>query len=397
MAFERRLLSYAKSMESTSSVSDELRKLAREVASYKVELDQTRKYLHSVLQNSTDMIFMTEVTGLVVSFSKGAENSLGYTMEEVIGRPVRDLAQDPDAFEALMEQCQKDGNASCAGVIFRHKDGRPVDCHVCLMELINRKNNRVGTIGVCQDVTHWKKLQEDLVQIDRLAEMGRMASGVAHEINNPLAIINEASGWAEEVISDTEGLKPEDRQELLDTVHKINAQTKRCRNITHKLLDFVRDSAPSKVELDVHALLRETVELLRSELKHTSIEVEFDFPETPLSVVSDPRLLEQVFVNLITNAIHAVSENRESGGSVKLTTACVDSKVEIRIEDNGGGIPKAIESDVFSLFYTTKPPGKGTGLGLSICQNIINNLGGTIGFDSREGQGTTFIVVLPAV
>jgi len=344
MAFERRLLSYAKSMESTSSGSDELRKLAREVASYKVELDQTRKYLHSVLQNSTDMIFMTEVTGLVVSFSKGAENSLGYTMEEVIGRPVRDLAQDPDAFEALMEQCQKDGNASCAGVIFRHKDGRPVDCHVCLMELINRKNNRVGTIDIY-----------------------------------------------------TEGLKPEDRQELLDTVQKINAQTKRCRNITHKLLDFVRDSAPSKVELDVHALLRETVELLRSELKHTSVEVEFDFPETPLSVVSDPRLLEQVLVNLITNAIHAVSENRETGGYVKLTTACVDSKIEIRIEDNGGGIPKAIESDVFSLFYTTKPPGKGTGLGLSICQNIINNLGGTIGFDSREGQGTTFIVVLPAV
>jgi two-component system NtrC family sensor kinase len=342
------------------------------------------------------MIFMTEVTGLLVSFSKGAENSLGYTMEEVIGRPVRDLAHDPAFFDSLMSQSQENGNASCAEVLFRHKEGRVVHCHVCLMELINRKNNRVGTIGVCQDVTQWKKLQEDLVQIDRLAEMGRIASGVAHEINNPLAIINEASGWAEEIITDTEGLNPEDRQELLDTVHKINIQTKRCRGITHKLLDFVRDSAPSKVEFDIHALLRDTVDLLRPELKHTTIDVEFAFSDAPLSIISDPRLLEQVFVNLITNAIHAVSENKETGGYIKLSTARADSGIEVRIEDNGGGIPAAIQPDVFSLFYTTKPPGKGTGLGLAICQNIVKNLGGSIRFESREGVGTTFTVSISA-
>jgi PAS domain S-box-containing protein len=340
------------------------------------------------------MIFMTEVTGLLVSFSKGAENSLGYAMEDVIGRPVWDLAEDREFFETLMVRCQEEGNASCAEVLFRHKEGRPVNCHVCLMELINRKDNRVGTIGVCQDVTQWKKLQEDLVQIDRLAEMGRIASGVAHEINNPLAIINEASGWAEEILTDAEGLKPEDRQELLDTVSKIHLQTKRCRNITHKLLDFVRDSAPSKSEFDVHVLLRDTVDLLRPELKHTTIDVEFAFSEAPLPVTSDPRLLEQIFVNLITNAIHAVSEKHDTGGFIRLATAKKDGGIQVRIEDNGGGIPAEIRGDIFSLFYTTKPPGKGTGLGLAICQNIAKNLGGKIEFESEEGMGATFIVTI---
>lgn len=382
-------------MESTNSESNEVIKLSREVASYKVELDQTRKYLHCVLQNSTDMIFMTEVTGLLVSFSKGAEDSLGYPMEEVIGRPVWDLAEDREFFETLMVQCQQDGNASCAEVLFRHREGMTVTCHVCLMELINRNNNRVGTIGVCQDVTQWKKLQEDLVQIDRLAEMGRIASGVAHEINNPLAIINEASGWAEEILRDADGLEPADRDELLDTVRKIHLQTKRCRNITHKLLDFVRDSAPSNTEFDVHTLLRDTVDLLRPELKHTTIDVEFAHSDDPLPVSSDPRLLEQVFVNLVTNAIHAVSDRHTAGGRIRLETRRVDAGIEVRIEDDGGGIPKEIQGHIFGLFYTTKPPGKGTGLGLAICQNIMKNLGGEIKFETEPGSGTTFIVRIP--
>jgi two-component system NtrC family sensor kinase len=118
------------------------------------------------------------------------------------------------------------------------------------MNLTNRQGRVVGTVGVCTDITQWKKLQDDLVQVDRLAEIGRIAAGVAHEINNPLAVISEASGWAGEVVRDARGLNPEDSKELTQTMEKIGAQTRRCRNITHKLLDFTRDATPSKKEFE---------------------------------------------------------------------------------------------------------------------------------------------------
>jgi two-component system NtrC family sensor kinase len=382
-------------MESNNSLSAELKKVTRELESYKIELHQTRGYLHCILQNSTDIIFATDVTGIMVSFSKGSEKVLGYSLGEVIGRPVSDFTEDPDAFESVMNACHIDGCALTLDFHFRHKEGHTVHCHASLMSLTNREGKIVGTVGVCNDITQWKKLQDDLVQVDRLAEIGRIAAGVAHEINNPLAVISEASGWGQEVVADAEGLGTDDRQELTDTLGKIAAQTRRCRHITHKLLDFTRKSDPTKKEFDIHDLLRETVDLLKPELKHSPITVDFQFSEGPLLVNSDPRLLEQVFVNIITNAIHAVLEKSNEEGKIEIRTKKINSDARIGIEDNGAGIPEEEQEKMFKLFYTTKPPGKGTGLGLPICQNIVQRLGGEISFESAVGKGTTFTVRIP--
>jgi two-component system NtrC family sensor kinase len=228
--------------------------------------------------------------------------------------------------------------------------------------------------------------------VDRLAEIGRIAAGVAHEINNPVAVIREASGWAAEVIGDAEGMSPDDRQELENVIKQIKAQTGRCRDITHKLLTFVRGSVPTKSEFDVHELLEETIGLLKPELKHSGIEIDLNFVEGPLSVNSNPKLLEQVFVNFLANAIHAVKEKGGDNGRIEIRTVNNNSEVEISVADNGAGIPKEDQGKIFDLFYTTKPPGKGTGLGLPICQNIIRQLGGEIYFESEVGVGTTFTV-----
>ncbi len=382
-------------MDSNSTLKAELKRLTRELASHKIELHQTRGYLHSILQNSTDMIFATEVTGIVISFSKGAEKALGYSVEEVIGRSIEDLAEDQEGFHHVMATCEERGCSMAPDIYFRNKEGKRVHCHASLMSLTNRDGQRVGTIGVCRDITQWKKLQDDLIQVDRLAEMGRVAAGVAHELNNPMAVITEASGWAGMVIKDAKGLSPEDRQELEDVIKKISAQTRRCRNVTHKLLDFVRDSAPSKTDFDIHTLIKETIDFLKPELKHTPIKIHLNFAEEPLSVNSDPKLLEQVLVNFITNAIHAVLEKQGNQGRIEIGTTKADSQVEIRITDNGGGIPKEAREEIFDLFYTTKPPGKGTGLGLPICRNIVGNLGGKITLDSEVGVGTTFTIQIP--
>jgi len=382
-------------MESNNSLQTELKRVKQELAGYRIELHQTRGYLQCILQSSEDIIFATEVDGMLISFSKGGEKVLGYTWEELAGRDIKDLAENPLLFQEFISSSLQGGVTTHLDLPFRHKEGGSIYCNVTLINLTNREGQRVGTVGVCRDITLWKKLQEDLVRIDRLAEIGRLAAGVAHEINNPLAIIGEASGWAGAVIDDAEGLTPEDRSELEKAVKGISEQTKRCRNITHQLLDFARRSAPEKTEFDVHTLLKESVGFLKSEVKHTSIEIDFDFMPGPLLMHSDPRLLEQVFVNFITNAIHAINKDGKDKGRIEIQTRRTDSKVEISFKDNGIGIPPENQQKIFELFYTTKPPGKGTGLGLPICQNIIKKIGGEISFHSEVGVGTSFTISIP--
>ncbi len=382
-------------MESNNSLGYKLKKVTQELSSYKLELHQTRGYLQSILQNSDDLIFATDVDGILVSFSNGGEKVLGYSWEEVNGYAIRDFSEDPDSFEELMADSQDKGSAVRMGFPFRHKQGNTVFCDVSLINLTNTKGQGVGSVGVCRDMTKWKKLQDDLIQIDRLAEIGRMTSGVAHEINNPLAIITEVSGWAEEALEDAEGLSPEDREELEKAIKDIDKQSKRCRRIAHQLLGFARDSAPEKKEFDLHLLLKETTSFLKPQLKFMSVEIVFNFSKEPLSMKSDPKMMEQVFVNLMTNAIYAIREKGDDGGRIEIRAMKTDSEVEIGIEDNGTGISEENQQKIFNLFFTTKPPGKGTGLGISICQNIIKKLGGRLDFRSKLGVGTTFTVRIP--
>jgi PAS domain S-box-containing protein len=382
-------------MESNDSLLAELKKLSQELASHKIELYQTRSYLQCILQNSTDLIFAIDAEGRLISLSKGGEQVLGYPWEEVAAWPIKDFAEDPASFGYMMATCEEEGSAVGLDVRLRHKEGKTVFCNISLLNLTNREGQRVGAVGICQDITQWKKLQEDLIQVDRLAEIGRIAAGVAHEINNPLAVINEVSGWAGEVVGDAKGLGSDDRQELAEAMTKISGQTKRCRTITHKLLDFARDSAPAKSEFDINELLKETIGFLKPEVKYTSIKIDLNSAEKPLLVNSDKKLLEQVFVNLITNAIHAVRETGEDTGHVEITPVETNSDIEISFKDDGVGIPAEEQTKIFGLFYTTKPPGKGTGLGLSICSNIVKKLGGHITLESQVGVGTTFTVRIP--
>jgi PAS domain S-box-containing protein len=383
-------------MESNNSLEIKLKKVTQELSSHKIELHQTRGYLQCILQNSNDMIFATDVDGMIVSFSKGGEKVLGYTWEEVAGYYIETFAEDPESFEEVMADSQEKGSAVRLEFPFKHKEGHTVYCDVSMINLTNTKGQRVGTVGVSRDITRWKKLQDELIRIDRLAEIGRVAAGIAHEINNPLAIINAVSGWTEEIVQDAKGLSPEDRKELEKAVQQIVHQTRRCRDITHQLLGFVRDTAPEKTEFDVNELLNATIDFIRPELKDAPIEIVRDFSKEPLPMKSDPTMMEQVFVNLLTNAIHAIIEKGSDQGKIEIKTAKTGSEVEISIRDNGTGIAKENQDKVLNLFFTTKPPGEGTGLGLSISQKILKTLNGTLGFDTKPGIGTTFTVRVPA-
>ncbi len=352
-------------------------------------------FLRSVLQHSHDMIFVTDVHGFLISFNKGGEQALGYTQEEIVGTLLKDLAQDPEELLKLLEDSRKESSAVSMDFSFLHKEGHPVYFNISLIDLKNAEDKSIGTVGICHNITRWKKLEEDLVRVDRLAEMGRIAAGVAHEINNPLAVISEAAGWGAVVAKDAKGLGKEDQQELEKIFADVIEQTKRCRSRTKQVLGFARDSEPTKKEIDIHELLKETVAFLGPELKYKQIEILYQFTEGPLILKSDPKKLEQVFVNLLTNAIYAIKEKGEGKGEITLHTSASDSDAEIQISDTGTGMSEEVQAKIFDLFFTTKPTGKGTGLGLPICHNIVKKLGGRMSCKSRLGEGTTFIIQIP--
>ncbi|MBW2707716.1 MAG: PAS domain S-box protein [Deltaproteobacteria bacterium] len=386
-------------MESREALQAKLKKATKALSEQKEVLHRARDYLENVLENSRDMIFRADSDDVLVSFSKGGESSLGYTLDDLSGLKVRDLAEDPHAFESLAVQCLKEKKAVREEIPFRHKTGRTVYCRVTLSPLTDARGKVIGMAGVCQDITVWKKFKGDLIRVDRLAEVGRIASGIVHELNNPVAVIGEISGWIGSVASDAEGLNEEDREEIKTSVRHIGEQTKRCRNITHQLLSFVRESKLTTSSLDAHELLRETVSLLTPELKFTDIEIVYNFMAGPVLISSDKQLLEQVFVNFISNAVYAVKEKGGKRGRITLETFLDDSgdspMVEINISDTGVGISGKNQKSIYEYFYTTKPPGKGTGLGLPISRNIIENLGGSLSLESEPGEGTTFTVRLP--
>ncbi len=386
-------------MDSSEELQAKLKKTTQVLSNKKEELHQARAYLDCVLENSRDMIFRTDSEDVPVSFSKGGEAVLGYTRGELSGRKMKDLAVDPGAFDKLVAQCTRQGSVVCEEFSFWHKTGRRVYCRMALTPLTNSHEEIIGTIGVCRDVTAWRKFKEDLIRVDRLAEVGRIASGIVHELNNPVAVIGEIAGWIGAVASDSEDLGQEDREEIKTSVRHISEQTKRCRDITHQLLSFVRDSKLSTTSLDAHELLKESVSLLTPELKFTDVEIVFDFMEGPVFINSDKRLLEQVFVNFISNAVYAVKEKSGKGGRITLESSLCDvggvSMVEINISDTGIGISEEDQKKIYEYFFTTKPSGKGTGLGLPISRNIIQKLGGSISFESQLGKGTTFAVRLP--
>ncbi|OQY44750.1 MAG: hypothetical protein B6240_09960 [Desulfobacteraceae bacterium 4572_87] len=386
-------------MESRETLQGKLRKTEEALAEKTEVLRRNRDYLENVLENSRDMIFRVDSDGALISFSKGGESVLGYTGEELSGRNIKDLAEDPNGFDLLRVRCAENKETVKAEIQFQSKTGGIVYCRMALAPLTNTVGEVIGLSGVCRDITSWKKFKGDLIRVDRLAEVGRIASGIVHELNNPVAVIGEISGWIGAVASDAKGLDEEDREEIKTSVRHIGEQTRRCRNITRQLLSFVRESKLATSSLDTHELLKETVNLLTPELKFTDVEIVYNFMEEPVFINSDKQLLEQVFVNFISNAVYAVKEKGGKRGRITLETFLDDAgdppMVQINISDTGIGIPKKHQKSIYEYFYTTKPPGKGTGLGLPISRNIIKNLGGSLSVESEPGEGTTFTVRLP--
>lgn len=235
-------------------------------------------------------------------------------------------------------------------------------------------------------------LDERLLQSQKLAAIGELSAGIAHEINNPLAIIRQEAEWMQLLLKKLGGGDGKELAELQGSVRQIVQQVDRCTEITRNLLDFARKRDPVIQAVEVNRIIENMTMLVEKEAKHNNITIVRHYDQALPVIYSDAPQLRQVILNFLTNATYAIGKD----GVVTITTRLNgDDAVDIVISDTGCGIPAANLSKIFDPFFTTKPPGRGTGLGLSICHGIILRLGGRITVASTVGRGTEFTITLP--
>jgi len=374
------------------------------------ELRKANTFLNNIIQSSVDGIVVVDTKGKVLVFNDGAEGILGYKAAEVLGHSEALLKfYDIDLAREMMRRMRSSehgppGKLNPTRISFTNKRGEevPVNFSAAIMKEGNRE---IGSVGIFSDLREHERMRQELadlreharmrqelertqrqlVQAEKIASMGRLAAGVAHEINNPLAGVLIYADMLMKEIKDNEQW----RQDLGEIIN----QTLRCKQIVSRLLEFSRQSLEERVVFDVNEVIGHCVELLGRQALFHNIEIIKNLDSALPQILGNRGELEQVFTNLMINAVDAMD------GRGKLTiNSHSDLKAEqvvLQFADTGPGISPAIKDQIFEPFFTTKPPGKGTGLGLSVVYGVIQRHGGDIQVESPRGGGATFIIRLP--
>jgi len=237
------------------------------------------------------------------------------------------------------------------------------------------------------------ELNAQLVQSDKLAALGKMAAGVAHEINNPLAVILQKTGWIDDLLAEVEFKEGENIDEFRKSIAKIEEHVERARKVVHSMLAYARKMEPRLEDVDVNDTIGQTVTFLNNHARINNIDIRLDLDESIPLIASDQAQLQQVFLNLLTNAMDAIG----SGGTIEAASRCMSDKIVVTIKDDGPGISDDMLRKVFDPFVTTKDSEKGTGLGLWVSHNIISKMGGSIHVKNNPDKGAAFTVEIPIV
>jgi two-component system NtrC family sensor kinase len=238
-------------------------------------------------------------------------------------------------------------------------------------------------------------MNQQIVESGKMASIGELAAGIAHEINNPVAIMVEEAGWIGDLLEEEEFEKSENLEEFTRALAQINTQGKRCKEITHKLLSFARKTDSTVKDVQINDIVKEIVSLSSQMAKYNKVSVETELNMDLPYITISPSEMQQVLLNLINNALDAMEK---TGGNIIVSTKISqleEDHIVVIVEDDGPGIPAANLTRIFDPFFTSKPVGKGTGLGLSICYGIISKMGGKIDVQSEVGFGSRFRIWIP--
>ncbi|MFO0753052.1 MAG: GAF domain-containing protein [Thermodesulfovibrionales bacterium] len=268
--------------------------------------------------------------------------------------------------------------------------------------LTDEEGELYAVVHYLKDVTPQKKLEQQLVRADKMASLGTLVAGIAHEINNPLGII---AGYSEALLDRAKSrslLEQEEFEDFPEYLQTIHNEIFRCKGILRTLLDFARPSGGICREIDINELIKEVILLVNHRAKRLKHNIELQLDRDVPKIYAEPGTLRQLFMNILINSMYFTPER----GSITIKTEAAQDPpgkgkedadwIRVSIKDTGAGIPADIIGKIFDPFFTTKPVGEGTGLGLSICHKIVEEHGGSIDVSSEEGKGTTFFIRLPA-
>ena len=364
------------------------------------EAQKSNTFLQNVIQSTVDGIVVVDTKGNVLIFNEGMERLTGFSAEEIINEGHLSSFYNIDVAKENMSKMRSEnfgppGQLNPTSMNIETKNGEEIPVTLSA-SIIIIDGKEVGSVGIFTDMREIlemrKNLEEahfQLVQSEKIASVGRMAAGVAHEINNPLSGIMIYAELIKKNLSNT-GV---DNNQNIDDLQEIIDQTLRCKKIVSDLLEFSRQTVGRVTSFSVQELIDKSLNLLINQALFQNVDVIKVIEENMPSVAGDLGQLQQVFTNLFINAADAM----EGKGQLKIT-ARFDKIREffiIKISDTGPGIPNDLKDKIFDIFFTTKPVGKGTGLGLSITKNIIQLHGGSIMVDSKPGKGTVFSIELP--
>ena len=352
-------------------------------------LHQQQEFARRLVDSFPDLILVLDANAHYTFVSPRCKDVLGYDIEEAQNMAFggRTHPEDLPAANSLYQDIIA-GRQSFASleIRVRHKLGEWRRIRFNFSPLADEKGNIEGVVLSGRDVTDLKRLEEQLIQAEKLAAMGQMLAGVAHELNNPLTAILGVT----ELLRERQG-EDDSTKRQLELTHR---QARRAARIVQNLLEFSRPASPQKKPLDLNNLLERTLQLHEHSLRRNNVEVDFRLqPDLP-GVIGDANQLIQVFLNLITNAEQAIREVRDTG-RIQIRAGRNGNQLAITVQDDGVGIRPESLPRIFDPFYTTKRPGGGTGLGLSICMSIIREHGGNIEAETLPAGGSAFTIYLP--
>ena len=383
---------------------------------------RAERHLASVVESANDLIVSMDARGCVMTWNSAAERILAFPARETVGRQFTQLFPEGERanLEGLLAQLTRRGEPQETEANMRAKGGQDLLISWRFSAMKEERGQVVALVGVGRDLTEKRQLELQLIQSTKMAALGEMAGGIAHEIRNPLTITSSAAQ-----ILLKKGADPELRSEA---ARKIHTAAGRAATIIENLLRFARPSGGLVEQVDVNGAVEETLSLIGHQISLQSIEIGKRLtPHLPM-VKGNKNQLQQVFMNIILNAYHAMPE----GGGFTIGTRGVPAArpaaglpaaqaaqagrlpsvespepvqhlasnpqgVEVRFSDTGCGISEENLSRIFDPFFTTMPVGSGTGLGLSLAYSIVRQHGGTIRVESQVGTGSNFTVSLPAV
>ncbi len=360
------------------------------------ELKEAYDFMNKIVQSSPNPTMATDLKGNIIIWNRAAEETLGYRAGEVIGKMNIDKIYPEDMARKVMQMLRSDeygglGRLKAYPMVYVRRDGEVVEGTLSAAAIYDANGNEIATVGSFVDLRErlemeraLRRTQEQLLQSEKLAAMGRLTSQIAHELNNPLyGIMNTLELLKTEVAPQSK------RRKILEMAL---SETVRLSDLLRKMLSFSKPDQERRQPVDINTVIDEILLLHEKQLRENDIQIASTFADGLSRVNASKDQLRQVFLNMVANARDAMP----NGGTLTVATSDDGENIIIEITDTGTGIKEEHMEKIFDSFFTTKGEVKGVGLGLSVCYGFIKDHGGDIVVKSQVGTGTTFVITLPA-